>query len=285
MLSEAYITKYFAGSDAVISEPMDLSLVISAGTFMYAVSANNFKNVVELCHVQLGDPGNQAYDLTERVSFLVQNYFLNRKKFQKVNISFLNSDFTMVPEAYAEQDLVKPFLKFATGAGQVKNLMQHQVNGMKFCFTPNTDLSSYLERTFSNASIKHAGAVTINLLFSQHALKSCNLFLNIHDDVIELAAKETNNLLFYNVFNYSTSEDILYYLLFMMEQFALNPLYARLCIGGQKPAGDELIQNIKKYIKQVDLCVPDPSVTLEGELGQLPKHYYFTLLNQHLCEL
>ena len=88
-----------------------------------------------------------------------------------------------------------------------------------------------------------------------------------------------------SVFNFSNNEDILYYLLFTMEQFELNPLHAKLVIAAQIPASNELITSIKKYVKHVSFCVHNNSLNLTGDLLQLPQHYYFTLLNQHSCEL
>ena len=70
-----------------------------------------------------------------------------------------------------------------------------------------------------------------------------------------------------------------------MEQFNLNPLYVKLAIAGQRGSSDELIKSIKKYIKQVNYCVTDQTINLSGDLSNLPRHYYFTLLNQHACEL
>ena len=67
------------------------------------------------------------------------------------------------------------------------------------------------------------------------------LLLVVNNKVIEIAAKEKNDLLFYNVFNYDTNEDILYYLLFMMEQFNLSPLLVKLSICGEMQTQDPLI--------------------------------------------
>jgi hypothetical protein len=147
------------------------------------------------------------------------------------------------------------------------------------------ELITHLEKVFPNSSIRHSGAVNLSLFFSQHSLIQKNLFLNISEGSIEISVKEGNELLFYNVFNFQSDEDVLYYLLFTMEQLQLNPLHVKLAIAAQKDVSDDLIKNIKKYIKQVDLCVSDASVNLKGELASLPKHYYFTLLNQHLCAL
>jgi len=285
MTNEAYITRYYYSEKPANTEAMSLSMLIAPGSFMYSISTNDFKNVVELCHVEITHLANSSFDLTDKISHLVNNYLLPQKKFQKVNVSFLNNDFTMIPEAFAGLQDIKPLLQFAAGTEQVKRSLKHSVKNINFCYTVELELINYFEKIFPNISIRHLGGVSISLFFSQHSLKNANLFLNIADGYIELAAKDRTELLFYNVFAFENNEDVLYYLLFMMEQFQLNPLHVRLSIAAQRNSSDELIQTIKKYIKQVEFCVSDSSLKLNGELSSLPQHYYFTLLNQHLCEL
>ncbi|WP_317896890.1 DUF3822 family protein [Aurantibacillus circumpalustris] len=279
------MTKYYHSEKAVKNEPLCLSMFISVNSFEYAISTNNFKNVLELCHVEITHLANSSFDLTERISFLINNYLLHQKKFEKVNVCFLNNNFTLIPEAFNVGADIKPLLKFATGAEQLKRSLQHNLKNINFSYAIEIDLISYFEKKFPNISIRHAGAVSSALFFSQHSLVNQNLFLNIGDGHIEIAAKDQNELLFYNVFNVENNEDILYYLLFTMEQLQLSPLHVKLSIASQKETSDELIKNIKKYIKQVDFCVNDTSINLNGDLSTLPKHFYFTLLNQHLCEL
>jgi hypothetical protein len=284
MASEAYITKYFYSEKTLSTEALCLSMQIASGSFMYAISTHNFKNVVELCHVEIPHTSNSTFDLTERLSFLVHNYQLHQKKFEKVNIAFLNNEFALLPEAFASAD-VKPLLKFSTGVQEIKRSLKHHINDLDFCFTLDQELIHYFEKTFPNASLRHLGAVSIALFFSQHSLSNNDLFLSIGDNFIELASKEKNEMLFYNVFSYENNEDILYYLLFTMEQFNLNPLHVKLAIAAQRGQSDDLLKSIKKYIKQVSFSVTEPSVVLNGDLSNLPQHYYFTLLNQHVCEL
>jgi hypothetical protein len=284
MLSETYSTRQFYGPKPGPGEPLSLSLLLSPGAFMYAVSSGQFKTITELGHVQSAQPGYFAEGAAEKLPALVQNFFLHRKPFEKVNIALLNRQFTLVPEAYGQGDL-KSLLRFASGLAEVKNTTVHQVKGIHFCYTAEHDLVNYLEKTFTNASIRHAGAVNLSLFFSQHSLAQAQVFLNIGDGCMELCIKENNELLFYNLFQFETNEDVLYYLLFTMEQFRQDPLQVKLAVAGERPPDDELLKSLKKYIRQVSFCVHDPSVQLNGDLKQLPQHYYFTLLNQHLCEL
>lgn len=248
---------------------------------MYAVSTSHFKNVVELAHIQVTDP----VDLSDKISFLVTNHLLHNRKFEKVQVCFLSPAFTMIPQVFAADEELKPMLEFATGTVQSRRPLRHTLRNFDFCYAVEQDLIHFFEKTFPHASIRHQGAVSIDLFFNQHSLKNANLYLGIGDGVIELAAKQQNELLFYNVFNIQSNEDILYYLLFTMEQFHLNPLHVRLSLAAEKPQSEELITSIKKYIRQVEFCVTDASIHLNGELASLPRHYYFTLLNQHLCEL
>lgn len=280
-----YTTKFQASGKSLPGENLNASLLVTPISFMYALSTNAYKNVFELAHVTLDKSPNGRTDNASTVSYLIHNFLLHQKKLDKIQVAILNNEFTMAPDAFALEREIKPLLRFATGNEQTKRSQKHHLNQLDFFYGVDTELATSIERLFPNVSIRHAGAVNINLLFSHHSLSQANIFLNVSEAYIELAAKENKSLLFYNVFSYSNNEDILYYLLFMMEQFNLSPLQARLAIAGERAVQDELCVSIKKYIRSVSFCVHDKSIHLGEALGSLPDHYYFTLLNQHLCEL
>ena len=264
------------------NDKASLSVFISQSSFIFVITNQNFGVIHQLCQIELINlPG--GWNLTEKIGFLINNYQLTQKKFEKIIISILSKDFTIVPESYSDAIEIKELLTFSTGLSEIKNPHFHTINNINFCYSFDQELIQNLEKTFAQAIIKHSGAINIELLFSNHSLINCDLFLIINDGLIEIAAKSNNNLLFFNVFSFENNEDVLYYLLFMMEQFSLNPLSTRLLIGGQVQTNDSLIISIKKYIKHVEFVVHNSNLKLEGELNKLPQHFYFTLLNQYLC--
>jgi hypothetical protein len=285
MLPEYYKEKLILFNKSSKVEVTALSLFITNNSFIYTLSSNNYKDIYQIVHVTFDSYLTTKHNLCEKVSFLVTNYQLASIKVETISITILTKDFTLVPESYSSQSDIKDFLIFSTGNSEIKNAQQHTVKNVKFCYSIEQSLFQYLEKTFNKANIRHSGAINSDLFFSSHSLLKNNLFLNINDGVIELVAKENNELLFYNVFNFENNEDILYYLLFMMEQFKLNPLHTKLAIAGQIETNDALILSIKKYIKQVYFAINSSEIKLEGELSNLPQHYYFSLLNQHLCVL
>src|SRR6185503_384964 len=104
---------------------------------------------------------------TDKISFLVNNHLLAKRSYHKISISILNNDFTLIPEAYVEEANLSSLLKFATGSNQRGRAMRHNLRNISFCFEAEHDLVNYLERTFTNASIGHCGALSITLMLSQ----------------------------------------------------------------------------------------------------------------------
>jgi hypothetical protein len=280
MTNEPYNTRHYYGEKAGAGE-LRLSIFISQFFFMYAVADD--KQFNEICEVKIGAASTKT--LAEQVEFLVNNHQLTKGRYDKTVISVLNQQFTLLPEAYYSPEHARSMLTFATGVSEVRNLRQHQVHSSRFCYRMDDELFRYLERTFNNASIRHGGAVSASLFFSHHSLSGADIFMNLNGGLCEVAAKKDKQLSFYNIFSCETDEDILYYLMFSMEQLQLDPLNARLAVAADRLVTDSLLSDLKKYIKHIVFCAPDPAVQLSGELGHLPNHQFFTLLHQHQCEL
>lgn len=284
MSNEPYITEYLKNEKTDIKAGCNLSLLIENQLFMFAVFNADFTSIYEIGHVKINSHRNES--LTDKLNFLLNNHRLLQRDFKSIYVAALNHTFSLIPEAFVMSENTKEVLQFSVGNDQeAKNTFHHKFNQVNFCYTLQQELAPFLERTFRKATTRHAGAVTIDLLFSNHSLKNCDLLLNFNHGMFELAAKQNNKLLYYNVFSYETTEDVLYYLLFMMEQYNLNPLTCNLVLAGQMDVESELFKSIKKYIKQVSFVVSDKSFSADFLNLKIPQHYFFTLLNQHLCVL
>jgi hypothetical protein len=271
-----YLGDRAAGTDAGES----LSIVAGPSAFTYAVFDASMKELRELGHVTVQNPADNG--LADVLPSLLDNFGLAGRRFTRVYAALQASRFVLLPEAFAGE-AVKPYLEFGTGAYDIRSALTHHLDGLQLSFEPDP-LTSTIERKFPNALLRHSGAVNISLLLSASALADSDIFLVLGDGRMELCAKRDGALLFYNVFDVRTAEDALYYLLFMMEQFRLDPAVAVLCVAGEIAATDPLMKDIRKYVKRVNPAVTK-GLKRSGELLNLPEHYYFTLLNQHQCEL
>ena len=76
---------------------------------------------------------------------------------------------------------------------------------------------------------------------------------------------------------------VLYYVLFILEQYQLNPLTTNITVIGNIETTDELIISIKKYIKNIHLAIGNKNLVWANITG-MPQHYNYSLVNRLFCE-
>jgi hypothetical protein len=283
MLGEHYITNqyYDRGREG---EGRSLSVVAGRNSFMYAVFTADFDAVTEIGHLRVKDDATAR--LSNELPAILDNFRLTVRQFSKVYLAFQTPSFVMLPEAYAIENAVKPLLKFTSGSEPSMASLSHHIGSIQLTFEPPQAQTAELERLFSQAHVRHSGAVNISLLMRHPALASCEVLLTESDGCLEICARRGNDLLYYNLFETYGNEDVLYYLLFMLEQHGISPSEVSLCLSCQRAVTDPLIRDIRKYVKHTDLVnAGRQKLKRGGEIAGIPEHYYFTLLQQHTCEL
>ncbi|MDQ3046168.1 MAG: DUF3822 family protein, partial [Bacteroidota bacterium] len=108
------------------------------------------------------------------------------------------------------------------------------------------------------------------------------LIIHVQPSHFEILVIEGKKLLFYNTFNHHTSEDLLYYLLFVCEQLQINPEKISLTVLGELEKNTGLYLLLQKYIRNISLGERSDTADFSYQLQTLPKHSYFTLFNDTL---
>lgn len=228
-----------------------------------------------------GSADNLAYYFNQ----LVAEFNLTKTNFLSICINWSGKNFTLVPSAYYKPDKAKELLEFNTGKMEEETVCVNDVKpDIKLLFSIPTELKSVIDRIFPQHELKHSGTCAINLFFTHFQLKKANVYLNLQEGQIELLVKNDKQLLLYNIFETKSNEDILYYLLFSVEQFRLDPASLHLSISGNRETDDELFTAIRKYVRHVSFAVSDKLIQRKEAFETMPHHFYFSLLNRPLCE-
>ena len=119
------------------------------------------------------------------------------------------------------------------------------------------------------------------LLSNQKRLKIQGIIKKIAQD--KSITLESKHLKFFNSFNYKTAEDLIYYLLFTYEQLQLNPDQTPLIISGEIEEDSEVYKLLFKYIRNISFTRRNPNYNYSFVFNQTKEHFYYKLLNQHLC--
>lgn len=256
--------------------------MLSPGACMYSVSLNDSNAVYELGHMSFDE--HSSNDQEEQLHFFIRNFALDRRSFEKTMAIIVSEDFSLLPASYHIDGGQVHHLQFLRGDLQGKHSYSGSMGELVIEYALEPGVIQLLEKTFNGIRIRHSAEVNLGLFFRHRSLASCQAALILGENRCEIFFRNQEKLLFYNIFKWSNAEDVLYYLLFAMEQFGLNPAQTRLAFGGEFELDKEPVRTIKPYFFDFVPVLNTAPLQLNNNLNKLPGHYYFTLLNQHLCE-
>lgn len=262
----------------------NLVLSISANGFELAGFSKSPYYITKISELSFEAGIKDFRDLNNYLIQFLNDHDLPRHTYKNIFINWIGQHFTLLPSSFYDSEKARDLLEFNIGKTPDESIITNDVEDIKLVYSIPTEIKNTLDKLFPSHNLKHIGYSTVKLFFNHFQLKNADLFLNIHNGQTEIVIKKDKKPLLYNVYNTLSDEDILYYLLFSIEQFNLNPANIRVAVAANRETSSELFVAIKKYIKNVEFAVSDKLIIRKEELEKLPHHFYFTTLNRLLCE-
>ena len=130
---------------------------------------------------------------------------------------------------------------------------------------------------FSTAFLE--GALTDHLRYPERSV----LYVYLSGESAEVALTGRNGLMIHNRFVCSAPEDVVYYLLYVLQQFAVPSGKATVILTGQITAADHLFELLGTYIGDPVIPKKINDIHCGKDLENVPVQEWFTLLNLLHC--
>ena len=95
-----------------------------------------------------------------------------------------------------------------------------------------------------------------SLLTGQTIPKEPTCYVHITDRQMEITVISQRKLVLYNIFDFGTKEDFIYYLLFTLEQLKFDTDIIKLKLFGRIEEGDYIYNICHEYVKNISIFVP-----------------------------
>ena len=235
-----------------------------------------------ICNFPIEDLSNST--LNEHLIIALNHFQFSKKKYQHVYVNYFNQQFTLCPNAFYNSENNRSLLEFNSGSISNKLIITDDIStDIKLIYAIDESLKSTLDLIFPHHQLKHTITVLSRLMLLSEELVKENIILSIHTNYIEVIVKQDQKLLLANQFSIKTQEDVLYYVLFILEQYQLNPLTVNITVIGNIDSTSALITSLKKYIKNIRLGSGHKTINWDAITG-MPQHFNYTLLNRLFCE-
>jgi len=225
-------------------------------------------------------------DLAEQIDKIIMQQEMLQQNFTSTSISIAHTLNTLTPKVLYEDVNGKEILGFNQSLLQNEKENSDWLNSIKAynSYIIPEELERCFNKHFPNHIWKHDSSILIESLLHQFKLQEGNqIYLSIQNTYFELIVLDGKKLKFFNNFAYKSASDLLYYLLFTCEQMGLNPDKIPLIISGEIEKESEVYKSLYKYIRNISFINRNPNYEYSFVFDEIKNHYYYKLLNQHLC--
>ncbi len=251
---------------------LELSVQLSQNELSFCI-----KNDFEVIAIQnITAPNYEIFEIIKNNSWL-------NKKYQSVNISLINKLHTLVPTTIFEEKNEKNYLSFnhriddniEIVSDKLKNIDAYNVYGI-------TKAEQEIINTFfQKAHIKHFGSCLIDLMLVKENINK-HVFVSIKKNLLSILLINHNKLQLFNTFEFKSTEDCFYYIMFVLEQIKFDPKEVDFCFLDQISKNSKIYDLSYKFIKNIRF-INNHRIKLSPNINDIPIHYYHSLIHQASC--
>ena len=261
-----------------------LSIDFNAITYTILNTQNN--TFIGLEKYLLNDIYND-YSLVDPLTQIVNQTILFKQPLKSFNIAYVNHRATLIPNVLFNNNELKTYHQFNFSeqeedlfyADNLINIPAHNVYSIPdYIINLFNKIEKVNYHHFSSslieASVLYAKKTTNDLIIDIHILPSSFQMMVVKNQSLEL----------YNSFPYQTSEDFIYYVLFVLNQLDIKPKDINIRLLGEVDKNSAIYEILYKYSNSITLGKRTENLKFSYAFEEIPQHHYYSLFNQYLCE-
>ena len=266
--------------DNLLTEKCHLSVEVGCEHVTYTLF-----DTLTLTYILLKSFEFDAKDInesTKKIDEIISGEPLLQKEFYSSSLAFTHFPSTIIPATFYKEEDSRKVLAFNHEIyDEILTDHLQQMEAVNIFSVPS-ELLNLVQKTFPNIQIKCSSTILIEQLLLQDENKTI-VFASVKNSQFEICIIDKNKLAFHNCFEYQAKEDVLYYLLFAMEQLGLSAEETDLILLDDILKSDETYQLLYDYVRNISFGKKATNLNYAQELVGIKPHQHFCLFSQLLC--
>ena len=211
---------------------------------------------------------------------------LSGVQYRSVHVSVVNRFSTLIPAGLFEKGDEEKYMRFNVKPENKMNVLSDKLKAEAIVnvFSVQETLSDAVRKTFGQAVIHHFSTPLIEgILLSSSASNEKKMFLHLQKKSCEIVVVQGKKLILYNSFPCSETEECAYYVMFVADQLKLNHQTLELNLLGDITKDSAIENLLSQYIGNIVFGSRPSMFEYSYGFNDMPPHYYFPLISQHLC--
>lgn len=231
--------------------------------------------------------------LTSHLNWIYDNHlFLKAYRWNQIKIAHRGAAFTLVPKALFSEDEAVKYLTHLTDVTIDQTICYSYIESIDAMnvFLVEKELTDWFEQMYTLSSQVTFVHQTAPLLEGWKRQKEkprgdyTHLYLHIETGYLILSIFKDQKLEFCNVFPYKTEQDLLYYVLLVIDELHYFPDKSIIDLSGNIVTDSSIYKLIDQYVQKVEITLSEKSVpwVTFGNSFDKDVYRYFDLFCLHL---
>jgi hypothetical protein len=223
-----------------------------------------------------------------------RDYFLQLQKidilqntYSRIYIAADSYKYTTAPYNFLLQDNSKELILAAHEVKSDEEILVEPVFdlGPAIAILLPKYISEYCSKIFAGSNLRSAPSVFVKGILRQNSqIIAKQVFINIHNDYFEITVIQGLRLQYLNTFRYTAPSDVLYYVVFILEQLGLMPSEQDIVLMGKVSVDSHIYEQLKLYCGSLRFAENPEGLEYSDLFKGIGLSQFYTLLNIPLCE-
>ena len=231
-----------------------LTIKLSSFSATLVLSNSVDDSIVQYFHYNF-DKKIAPENLSEKLNTIINESEIDQSNIIDVKLIICNKLSSLVPNNLFEEKLSLEYLKFNS------KLLENDFAAHDFIeeidavnvYLPYMNVNNYIIDNFGSFNFYHYSTLLIKKLIKYNKEKESCLYVNLQEESFQVLIIKKNKLLYYNNFDFNKKEDILYFLLFVIEQNKIDSNKSKLYLIGKIDLKSDAYLLISKFISNVEI--------------------------------
>ena len=270
-----------------------LSILLCQDGFSLLVTHAASQRVMKIASYKLNNVGIQ-HDEMGGWPISGDDYFDKLKKthlsqlsYQRVDIAVASYKITVAPHKFLEQGDALNIISAAYPLSTGEEILTEPVfdSGPATAILIPKYIQEFCGKLFPGLILRSAASVFVKGILRKHSrLIARQVFINIHTGFFEITVIQGQRLLYLNAFKYSAPSDVLYYVIFVLEQLGFVPSEEKVTLMGDITESSVIYSQLKMYCGSLQFSEKPDELKYGEAFTGIAMHNHFILLNIPICE-
>ncbi len=259
----------------------ELSIQIHLNGLSFCI-LNRTSNTIEFLNTIEFKQKLTPFDALNRLKDELSANTVFSEEFDAVLVIHQNELATLVPKALYSENHKADYLKFNSKILRTDFITEDEIaiNDSINVYVPYVNINNYIFETFGEFVYKHSSSILIDTILQKTKVEETpEVYININNSTIELLVVEKGQLLLFNVFEYNSKEDFIYYILFVFEQLKLDAETTPVILSGSVNKDDTIYTILYTYVRHISFIDTNLSYEVSNAIDSHNTHHNYLILN------